>query len=37
LSYTLGTIKIYPKLEKFALEKGYEINTPVMEIYNVSS
>jgi hypothetical protein len=32
----LGTIKIHPKLEKFALEMGYDVNTPIMEIYDIS-
>jgi hypothetical protein len=31
----IGTIKIYPEFKKFALEKGYDANTPTMEIYNI--
>jgi hypothetical protein len=37
LSYILGTIKIYPKLEQFILERWYDINAPIMEIYNISN
>lgn len=37
LSYTLGAIKCYPALVKYAQEKGYKMSLPPMEIYDYSA
>jgi len=35
LSVILGIMKVYPAMEKFAKENGYEMDGAVMEIYDV--
>lgn len=34
LSYTSGTIKFYPRLQKYLSENQYQLSGPVMEIYD---
>ncbi len=36
-SIVLGLMKVYPSLEKYVAEKGYESDTPVMEIWDVDN
>lgn len=35
VSYMAGTIKVYPVLKKYMIEKGYSSEVPVMELYDM--
>ena len=36
ISYMAGVIKVYPVLEKYMQEKGYKMQVPITELYDMA-